>query len=435
MIITAQFSEEGLLSGTTGCNQYTTSYVAEDGRMEIQMAASTLRACTFGMEQEAAYLQALTQAESYSISGATLEITNGGGQGVLRFTSRNMPLENTLWTLVAMNGAPQQVGLAPTTLLFEPGEQPGKGVAGGAAMCNTYRGGYSLDGDALAIEAIAMTMMACPETIMQTEAEYVALLEAAQSYQVVGETLVITSEKGLLTYSASREPLEGTYWRLTSMGDVESPTIPSLGADFIAQFVPQEGGPSGVVVGSTGCNDYNAAYVASLNEIKVNLPNITNNAACPPDFWEQEQQFFLGLNAASTYRILGNTLTIPYDEGRQALNFVAFVPPVEPAPEGGALTPLDGTRWWLVMIGPGQSCPARKPPTIRINADGKAARSRATAAATTITPPSRVCCRSAAIASTKQFLSRTARGDGPGVRLPGEPANRQPASPSPATSF
>ncbi|MGE5376664.1 MAG: META domain-containing protein, partial [Bacteroidota bacterium] len=52
-IITAQFSEDGLLSGMAGCNNYTTSYVAKDGSMEIKMPASTMRACTKGMEQEA----------------------------------------------------------------------------------------------------------------------------------------------------------------------------------------------------------------------------------------------------------------------------------------------------------------------------------------------------------------------------------------------
>jgi heat shock protein HslJ len=156
------------------------------------------------------------------------------------------------------------------------------------------------------------------------------------------------------------------------MGDVNSPTIPSQGAEFTARFIPQEGGPSGLVIGSTGCNDYNAAYVANLNEIKVNLPNKTNNAGCPNSFWEQEQQFFLGLNAASTYRILGNTLQIPYDEGRQALNFTAFVPQISPPPTGGPLTPLNRTRWWLVTNGvtpvlPGTQTTAE----FAINADGQ----------------------------------------------------------------
>ena len=173
---------------------------------------------------------------------------------------------------------------------------------------------------------------------MQAEATYLEVLGAAQSYQIFGETLIITSEKGILTYSANRTPLEGIFWHLNSMGSIESPTIPSEDADFTALFFPKEGGPAGLVIGSTGCNEYNAAYVANLNELKVNLPNSTNNTGCPPDFWEQEQQFFLGLNAASTYRILGNTLQIPYDEGRQALNFTAD------------RSPGRDTVWWAAHL-------------------------------------------------------------------------------------
>ena len=370
-VITAQFSEEGILSGMAGCNNYTTSYVAEDGRMEIKMPASTMRACTKGMEQEAVYLQALTNAESYSIEGTTLEITYDGGLGVLRYSSQQYPLENVLWTLVAMNGDDNLVG-QPTTALFEPGTEPGKGGVGGAAMCNHYAASYTQDQQNLEIGNLVTTLMSCPDDVLQAESAYLETLVAAQSYQIFGTTLVVISEKGILTYSANRTPLEGTYWRLNSMGTIESPTIPSQGADFVAQFVPKTGGPAGLVIGSTGCNDYNAPYLANLTELRVGLPSLTNNTGCGPDFWEQEQQFFLGLNAASTYRILGNTLQIPYDEGRQALTFTAFVPTIPPPPSGGPLTPLNGTRWWLVMMGPNPVLPGTQTTaTFAINADGR----------------------------------------------------------------
>jgi len=370
--ITAQFAANGTLSGDSGCNHYTTSFTTQDGRMQIAMPASTMRACDKGMEQESVFQHALMQAESYIIHGSTLEINYDRGQGVLRFTANHLPLENVLWTLESMNGERNKVGLLPTTVLFEPGTELGKGRVGGGAMCNNYGGNYTLENDQLKINTIVTTRVACPENVMQTEATYIELLETAQSYKVLGETLTITSEKGTLTFSAKRDPLEGTYWRLTSMGPIDAPTIPSQDADFTAQFIPQEGGPSGLIIGSTGCNDYNAAYVANLKEIKVNLPNKTNNAACPSAFWEQEQQFFLGLNAATTYRILGNTLQIPYDEGHQALNFVAFVPEIPPAPSGGALTPLNRTRWWLVMIGPQLVLPGTETTAeFAINADGQ----------------------------------------------------------------
>jgi heat shock protein HslJ len=370
--ITAQFSEEGILSGAAGCNRYTTSFVAEDGRMEIKMPAITTMACTKGMEQEAAYMQALTEAESYNIQGATLEITYNGGQGLLRYTGQHLPIENILWTLVAMNGEENQVGLVPTTALFEPGTESGTGTVGGVAMCNNYGGLFAIDQDALTVKALATTRISCPENVIQAETTYLEILGNAQSYQILGETLTITSEKGLLVFAADRAKLEGTPWRLVSMGPVENPVIPMHGADFIAHFVPVEGGPSGLIIGSTGCNDYNADYVANLNELKINPPRRTNNAGCPQGFWEQEQRFFMGLNSATTYRILGNSLQIPYDEGRQVLNFVAFVPEVEPEQSGGPLTPLNGTRWWLVSIGPRAVLPGTQTTAeFSINADGE----------------------------------------------------------------
>ena len=227
-LITAQFSEEGILSGVAGCNNYTTSYATEDGRMEIKMPASTLRACTKGMEQEAAYLQALTSAESYLIEGTTLEITYDGGQGVLRYTSQHFPLENVLWSLVAMNGDENLVG-QPTTALFEPGAEPGKGMVGGAAMCNQYGGSYTQVQGNLTIENIFTTLMSCPENVMQAEATYLEILGAAQSYQVFGETLVVTSEKGILTFSADRDPAGRHFLAPELDGDDRKPHNPFPG--------------------------------------------------------------------------------------------------------------------------------------------------------------------------------------------------------------
>ena len=274
------FRPEGTLSGTAGCNNYSAGYTVEDDQIEIQQAISTLRACTQGMEQEAAYLKALTSAESYQITGAHLEISYDGGAGVLVYTSRNLTLENTLWTLVMMNGAPNTIGLVATTALFDPGSEPQQGSVGGVAMCNNYRGSYTVEEDTLTITEVSSTMIRCPETVMQAEATYLELLGTAQTYQVLGQTLIITSEKGLLIYVANRAPLEGTNWRLNAMGPVTNPQAPVAGADFTAQFVRQPGVPSGLIVGATGCNDYNAVYAANLTEIKINIPSRTNNSGC-----------------------------------------------------------------------------------------------------------------------------------------------------------
>jgi heat shock protein HslJ len=383
VIITAIFGEQGNLSGTSGCNNYVASYTLQDNQIKIEQAISTMMACTQGMEQEAAYLKALSSAKTYQIEGARLKITYDGG--VLVYTSRSLTLENTLWTLVTMNGVRNTVGLVPTTALFDPEAKPGQGAVGGVAMCNNYRGGYTVEEDRLTVTELASTKVRCPETVMQTEATYLELLRAAQSYQVFGQTLIITSEKGLLTFVANRAPLEGTNWRLTALGPVSNPQAPVAGADFTAQFVRQPGVPSGLIVGGTGCNDYNAVYAASLKEIKINLPARTNNPGCPAGLPEQEMQYYLALDSAQRYRILGDTLQIFYGDG-QMLNYTAFVP--EAPPSGGPLTALNGTRWWLVSM---RNIPLRPGTTITadfaINPDGGSGTLRGTAGCNTYTSP------------------------------------------------
>ena len=370
MIITAIFSPEGNLSGTSGCNNYVASYTLQDNQIDIQQAVSTLRACTQGMEQEAAYLKALESAETYQIEGARLKITYDGATGMLVYTSRSLTLENTLWTLVSMNGEPNNTGLVATTALFDPATELGQGSIGGTAMCNNYHGGYTVEEDKLTVTELSSTKISCPETVMQAEATYLELLGLAQTYQVFGQTLIITSEKGLLTYVANRAPLEGTNWRLIALGPADSPQAPADGADFTAQFVRQQGVPSGLILGGTGCNDYNAVYAASLTELKINIPVRSNNPDCAAGLPEQELQYYLALNAASSYRILGDTLQIFYGDG-EVLTYTAFVPQ-GPPPSGGPLTGLNGTRWWLVsmrniVIRPGTTITA----DFAINADGE----------------------------------------------------------------
>ena len=50
----------------------------------------------------------------------------------------------------------------------------------GSGSCNRFRGGFKLTGEALTIEQLATTMMACPDQIMQQEQALIRQLEASQ---------------------------------------------------------------------------------------------------------------------------------------------------------------------------------------------------------------------------------------------------------------
>ena len=75
--ITATFSAEGALSGSAGCNSYQATYITAGSSITIQTPAATRKICSEPegvMQQESAYLQALTTAATYTVRGQQLEL-------------------------------------------------------------------------------------------------------------------------------------------------------------------------------------------------------------------------------------------------------------------------------------------------------------------------------------------------------------------------
>lgn len=80
--ITANFTENGELTGSAGCNNYMTSYTLDGQNITIEPPASTRKLCSEPegiMEQEAAFLALLPQAATYSVSGNSLELRTADG--------------------------------------------------------------------------------------------------------------------------------------------------------------------------------------------------------------------------------------------------------------------------------------------------------------------------------------------------------------------
>ena len=88
--ITAEFSSEDRVAGTSGCNRYMGSAKAEAGRITLGPLAGTLMACSPDavMTQEARYLAVLGAAKSYSVSGDELRLGPSAAEATLVFTSR-----------------------------------------------------------------------------------------------------------------------------------------------------------------------------------------------------------------------------------------------------------------------------------------------------------------------------------------------------------
>ena len=60
-------------------------------------------------------------------------------------------------------------------------------------FCNTFTGGYELDGDSISIGPLAGTLMACEVQKMAVEGAYMPALEAADAWSIDGDELVLSS--------------------------------------------------------------------------------------------------------------------------------------------------------------------------------------------------------------------------------------------------
>lgn len=87
--ITANFSEDGRLSGSAGCNNYMTGYTVDGDAISIEPAATTRKMCAEDvMQQESAYLAALLMAETFNIQGDRLELRTADGALVASYHTR-----------------------------------------------------------------------------------------------------------------------------------------------------------------------------------------------------------------------------------------------------------------------------------------------------------------------------------------------------------
>lgn len=63
-------------------------------------------------------------------------------------------------------------------------------------VVNLYNGAYTADGDSIKFDGFASTMMMGEPNAMQTETEYFQFMPTVTSYELDGNTLILTAENG-----------------------------------------------------------------------------------------------------------------------------------------------------------------------------------------------------------------------------------------------
>ena len=169
--------------------------------------ATTRKTCAEPIErQETAFLNTLSRARSFVISGGTLTLKSAGGQGLATFKAQTQALAGTSWDVLAYNNGKQAVVsvLTETKLTAVFGKS---GSLTGFAGCNDYNASYTTSAPKITIGPVASTRKHCeqPAGVSEQETSYLAALETAATYRVEGSRLELRTTDGALAVELHRK--------------------------------------------------------------------------------------------------------------------------------------------------------------------------------------------------------------------------------------
>jgi len=203
--ITLEFLDETRAAGSSGCNNYSTSYETDGIRISFGPTAGTLKACVPQvMAQELSFQQALSDAAYYEVNDEMLRIFNSETTLLAEFKPASSELAGSAWDVISYNNGKEAVvslklGTSATAVFDEDGQ------VSGSASCNNYFGPFTTDGSSITIGPLASTRMLCPDPeVMDQETAYLAALEMATTYKITGDFMEMRDENGAMMATFSR---------------------------------------------------------------------------------------------------------------------------------------------------------------------------------------------------------------------------------------
>jgi heat shock protein HslJ len=230
-------------------------------------------------------------------------------------------LIGTQWQLVSINSEAVVEG-STVTLNFDK-----ENSAGGSGGCNSYGTSYTIEGNSISFSMISSTMMAClEEDVMEQEVAYLAALQGATSFEIIDNQLVITSSEGETLVYEPMVTLAGSGWQLETIAGEDA-----LGTVTLVF------GEDDTVSGNSGCNMFNTTYSVEQSALSFE-PFLSTKMACvDAELTQQEIAYFAALEAADSYELSADQLTIVYGDGET----LVFKP----------MPMLENTSWMLEVSG------------------------------------------------------------------------------------
>ncbi len=238
----------------------------------------------------------------------------------------SQPLDQSSWVLTELDGG-AVAPTAPASIIFGATAGTEAGEAFGSTGCNTFKGRYQTDGDAISIGPLITTLAGCNNPAAQPqEGRYLITLETAETYTVSGDILALANAKGEITARFERleANIELTAWKAVSINNGQG------GVQSALQRTPVTAtfNDIGLVSGLGGCNNFSTAYrigeeydVAEGGTIQF-AGIAAGNKECDPDVTEQEDAYFAALKNSGRWLMTGLTLELRSADGALQVSFV-----------------------------------------------------------------------------------------------------------------
>ncbi len=204
------FTEGGEYRIRADCNTGGGSYSVEEGKLTVSPGPMTRAACG-PMSMGDMFVRLLGQTESFALEPGLLTVDVGEGRSM---TFAPLPadaahggtevLAGSEWMVTRYNTGLQSVssivGGVELTVAF--GEE---GTVSGSAGCNSFTGSFAVDGSSVEIGPLAATAKMCiDEAVMEQEGRFLAALNAATTYTILGSQLELRDDAGALQVAGSR---------------------------------------------------------------------------------------------------------------------------------------------------------------------------------------------------------------------------------------
>jgi heat shock protein HslJ len=180
---------------------------------------------------------------------------------------------------------------------------------GARAGCNSMNGGYEIVDGTLEVGAMASTMMACDDALMEQDTWLSGFLSSGPAISLDGDTLTLTGDEATLTLAEIQPAaLEGTTWNIT--GTVANEAVSSVPAGAEASITITDG----QAAIRTGCNTGSTGVEVTDTTITFG-PIALTRMACEPDLTALESSVLAVLDGEVTYEVAGDSLSLRADGG------------------------------------------------------------------------------------------------------------------------